>query len=115
MSIRCNLGAPKEVLKEVMDSLLAADPDIINLEQQFKESHTQIKGEYRFIKRAPEMIRKEHNDLRKQLKNAKKSLKDEMDKAYRKEYFFNIHNEMMKRQLEKTIEEEVEPIIQHQL
>ncbi|KUJ06358.1 uncharacterized protein LY89DRAFT_678904 [Mollisia scopiformis] len=30
MSIRCNPGAPKEVPREVMDPLLAADPEIVN-------------------------------------------------------------------------------------
>jgi hypothetical protein len=43
MSIRCNPGAPKEVPREVLDPLLAADPDIVDLERRFKESHTQIK------------------------------------------------------------------------
>jgi hypothetical protein len=97
MSIRCNPGAPKEVPREVLDPLLAADPDIVDLERRFKESHTQIKWEYKFIKRAPKKIKKEHDDLRKGLTNAKKSLRDEIDKAYRKDYFFRIHNEMMKR------------------
>src|SRR5258706_7686605 len=47
MSIRCNPGAPKEVPKEVMDPLIAADPDIADLERRFKESYTQIKWEYK--------------------------------------------------------------------
>jgi hypothetical protein len=76
----------------------------------------QIKWEYKFIKQASKKIKKEHKDLGKELTNAKKSLRDDIDKAYRKDYFFCIHNEMMKRQLEKTVEEEdVEPVIQHQL
>ena len=40
--------------------------------------------------------------------------------VYRKDYFFQIHNEMMKRQLNRQLnkavveeEEEVEPIIEH--
>jgi hypothetical protein len=116
MSIRCNPGAPKRVPTEVMDLLLAADPDIVDLERRFKESHAQIKWEYKFIKRAPKRIGKKHDDLRKQLTNSKKSLRDEIENAYRKDYFFRIHNEMMKRQLDKTVEEDdVEPVIQHQL
>jgi hypothetical protein len=43
MSIRCNPSAPKEVPKEVIDQLIAADPEIACLERQFKESHTSIK------------------------------------------------------------------------
>src|SRR5450432_146653 len=60
MSIRCNLGAPKEVPEEVMKPLLAADPDIADLERRVKQSFTQIKWEYKFIKRAPKKIKKEH-------------------------------------------------------
>jgi hypothetical protein len=116
MSIRCNLGALKEVPKEVIKPLFAADLDIANLEHWVKQLSTQIKWEYKFIKRAPKKIKKEHKDLGKELTNAKKSLRDDIDKAYRKDYFFCIHNEMMKRQLDKTVEEEdVEPVIQHQL
>jgi hypothetical protein len=48
-------------------------------------------------------------------------LEDEIKDVYRKDYFFQIHNEMMKRQLNrqfnKAVEEveEVEPVIEHQL
>jgi predicted phage-related endonuclease len=96
MSIRCNPGAPNEVPREVMEPLLAADPDIADLERQFKELYTQIKWEYKFIRIAPKKIRKEYDDLWKQLTNAKKSLKDEIEDVYRKDYFFHIYNEMMK-------------------
>ncbi|KAE8440383.1 hypothetical protein EG329_008182 [Mollisiaceae sp. DMI_Dod_QoI] len=124
MSIRCNPGAPKEVPEEIMKPLLAADPDIVDLERRVKELHTEIKWEYRFIKRAPKKVAEEYEDLRKKLKNAKKSLEDEIEDAYRKDYFFQIHNEMMKRQLNRQqnkavtgeeAEEDVEPVIEHQL
>ena len=87
MSIRCNPGAPKEVPKEVMDPLLAADPGIVDLEQRFKDLYTKIKCKYKFIERAPKMMKTEHDDLRKQLTNVKKSLGDEIKKAYRKDCF----------------------------
>jgi hypothetical protein len=116
MSIRCNPGAPREVPREVMEPLLAADPDITDLERRFKELHTKLKSEYKFIKRAPKGIKEKHDNLRKQLRNTKKNLKDEIEKAYRSDYFFRIHNEMMKRQLNKSVvEEEVEPVVEHQL
>lgn len=55
---------------------------------------------YWFIKRAPKKVRKEYEeDLRKQVKNTKMSLEDEIGGAYRKDYFFQAHNEMIKRQL----------------
>lgn len=123
MSIRCNPGAPKEVPEEVMKPLFAADPDIVDLERRVKELLTEIKWEHKFIKQAPKKVAKEYEDLRKQLKNAKKSLEDEIEDAYRKDYFFQIHNEMMKRQLNRqqnkaAIEEEEEvdePVIEHEL
>ena len=51
-----------------------------------------------------------------------KSFRTEIDAANRKQYFYHIHNEMMKRQLQrhldKTVVEEVEepePAVEHQL
>ena len=66
--------------------------------------------------------RTQHKELRNQLKNAKKSFKTEMDDAYRKDYFYQVHNVMMKRQLQRHLDtaddddtEEPEPPIEHQL
>lgn len=120
MSIRCNPGAPKEVPRGVIDRLLAADPEIAVLERQFKESHTQIKWGYKFINRAPKEIREAHKKLGQQLKAATKSLEDELEAEHRKDYFFYIHNEMMKRQLNRplnktVVEVETELVIVHQL
>jgi len=63
MSIRCNPGALKEVPREVLERLLAIDLGIAILERQFKESHTRIKWEYKFINRAPKEIREGHKKL----------------------------------------------------
>jgi len=119
MSIRCNPGAPKEVPREVMDRLLAADPGIAVLQRKFKESHTSIKWDYTFINRAPKEIREAHKKLGQQLKAATKSLEDELQAEHRKDYFFYIHNEMMRRQLNRplneTVEEAAQPVIEHQL
>ena len=126
ISIRCNPGALKDVPNEVMERLFAADLDIVALERRFKALFTKIKWEYKFIKRAPKEKRKEHGDLHKQLTNAKKSLRTEIEDAYRKDYFFQIYNEIMKQQLQRhldktTVEEDaedtqdVEPVIEYQL
>ncbi|KAG4027417.1 hypothetical protein MFRU_030g00530 [Monilinia fructicola] len=121
MSIRCNPGVPKAVPAQMMSSLLAADPNIVDLEKSFKEIHTKIKWEHKFIKCAPEILRKQHELLRKELINAKKSLKDEIEKEFRKDYFFRVHNEMMEKQLHKQDnkttknEEDNMPNIQYQL
>jgi hypothetical protein len=75
------------------------------------------------IKRAPKQTQKEHEELGKQVRNATKSFKTEIEAANRKDYFYRIHNEMMKRQLQRyldkpVVEEEAEdpePVVQHQL
>jgi hypothetical protein len=43
ISIRYNPGAPIEVPNEVMERLFVADPDIVDLERQFKALSTEIK------------------------------------------------------------------------
>jgi hypothetical protein len=43
MSIRYNLSALKEVLKEVIKPLFITDLNIINFERRFKELYTEIK------------------------------------------------------------------------
>jgi Protein of unknown function (DUF3435) len=89
------------VPEEVIKPLFIADPDIVNLKRRAKELYTEIKWEYKFIKRAPKTVRKEYKDLCRQLKNAKKSLEDEIKDVYRKDYFFQIYNKIIKRQLNR--------------
>jgi hypothetical protein len=48
-----------------MERLFVADPEIIDLEHRFKTLATEIKWDYKFIKRAPKEKRKEYEDLRK--------------------------------------------------
>jgi hypothetical protein len=117
MSLRCHPGAPSGVPSELLRQLLAADPEIASLEREVNELHDQLKATYRFIKRAPEEKKREHQHLQQQLKNAKKSLTDELDAAHRRDYFFRIHNEMMKMSLDQTAIEEPgdEPMVQHEL
>ncbi|KAJ8068112.1 hypothetical protein OCU04_003684 [Sclerotinia nivalis] len=121
ISIRCNPGVPKEVPTKIMNSLLATDSDIIDFEKRFKQLHTKIKWNYKFIRCAPQMVRKQYGDLRQKITNAKKSLKDEIEKEFRKDYFFRVHNEMMKKQLHKQADKTAENkendmlIIQYQL
>jgi hypothetical protein len=47
-----------------------------------------------------------------------KSLEDKLEAEHKKDYFFYIHNKMMKRQLnrplnETVIKKEAEPVIEH--
>lgn len=117
MSLRCHPGAPSGVPPELLRPLLAADPHIGSLEREFNELHDQIKATYRFINRAPEEKRQEHKHLQQRLKNAKKSLTDELNVAHRRDYFFRVHNVMMKMSLDQAVIEEPgnEPMVQHEL
>jgi hypothetical protein len=122
MSIRCNPGAPKEVPEDMMRQLLAAAPDIVKLEEQVRDSSLQLRHDYGCINRAPTLQQNDHKELRNALKNAKKGFKTEMNDAYRKDYFYQVHNVMMKRQLQRNLDtgddavaEDPEPPIEHQL
>ena len=101
MSIRCNPGVPDTVPTPLMDKLLAKDPEIVGLDRLFKESRLRLREDYGTIKRAPKLKQEEHEELGKQLRNAMKSFRTEIDAANGKEYFYHIHNEMMKRQLQR--------------
>jgi hypothetical protein len=96
MSIRCNPGAPRNVPEEVMAPLVAADPEIASLKQRAQVLCNKIKWDYKRIKWAPNKTRVEYKDLCKQVTNTTKSLKDEIKNAYRQDYFFRVHNEIMK-------------------
>jgi len=117
MSLRCHPDAPSGAPPEVVRRLVDADAEIVILQRQFDELHNRLRADYKFIKRAPKGEKQEHDELGKKLKSEKKSLEDELHKAYRKDYFFRVHNEMMKMQLDPSMIEEpgVEPMVQHQL
>ena len=103
ISICCNLNASNRVPCEVMKSFLASDPVVINLKWQFKALQTKLKQKYQFIKQALMKKWKEHQDLHRQLINAKKSLRTDMEDANCKNYFFQIHNTMMEKQLWRSL------------
>jgi hypothetical protein len=91
---------------------------ITSLGRTFDALRHQIKTTYGFIKCAPKEKRQEHKLLQQQLKNAKKSLTDDLDAAYRKDYFYRVHNEMMKMSLEQAMidgEPGDEPMVKHEL
>lgn len=117
MSLRCNPGAPREVPRELRDAL-PPDPEVVDLERRQTQLFRQIRCEYQYIKHAPPTIRKQYDDLAKEVKNMKKNLRDEINKAYRKDYFYRAHNRVLERQLDKTVVNEgdkVELVVQHQL
>jgi hypothetical protein len=87
------------VPEEMIRQLLAAAPDIIKLDRQVTESFVWLWREYRYIKQAPAHAQHVYQELRSQLKNTKKGFKTEIDDVYRKNYFYQVHNVMIKRQL----------------
>jgi hypothetical protein len=115
MSIRCNPGIPK--LPEAVLQALPPDPDIVDLERRHAAMFEQLRHEYKFVKRAPSKKMKEYQDLGRQLTNARKSFKEEISREFKRDYIFRFHNELMKRQLDKTrvADVYVEPVVQHQL
>ena len=88
MSIYCNPDISKKVPSEVMESLLAADSDVVKLKQQFKILHIMLKCKYKFIKQISKKELIKYKDFCKQLINAKKSLKADINDTYCKDYFF---------------------------
>ena len=126
MSIHYNLDASNEVPCEVMKSLLASDPVIMNLKWWFKALQIKLKQKYQFIKWALMKKWKEHQDFCRQLTNVKKNLKMNIKDVNCKNYFFQIHNTMMKKQLQKPLNKttikadtenskDSETVIKHQL
>jgi hypothetical protein len=59
---------------------------------------------------------KRHQMLGQKINNATKKWEDDIKKAFRRQYFYRIHNKELQRQLNKIeTAEYVEPVIHHQL
>ena len=77
----------------------------------------QLRHRYKFVQRAPLRKIKEYQDLSRQLTNTRKSFKEEISREFKRDYIFHLHNEQMKRQLNKTYVTDVyiEPVVKYQL
>ena len=116
MSIRCNPLAPKGVPREIFKAL-PTDPNLVEWERRRTELYHSIRHLYGPVRRAPrtEMVA-EYQELGRKIANARKSVDDVVRKAYRKDWFYNSHNDVMARQLNRTAADEyVEPVVHHQL
>ena len=116
MSLTCDPRAPVNVPDEILKTL-PPDLEIATLEAERVELSLEIKAQYTFITRAAGTdIGIEYLKLQRKIASLEKTRLKEIKKEYRRDYFYRIHNETMKRQLEKhPTETYVEPIIQHQL
>lgn len=115
MSLTCDPRAPIDVPNEILKAL-PPDPEIMELTIE-RKAHKKQYGSYN---RAPLEIRKECEQLRRQIDSLQKQRDRAIKVEYRRDYFDRIHNEELKRQLQKVstnnyIESYIEPIIRHQL
>jgi hypothetical protein len=116
MSIRCDPRAPKDVPKHIKDAL-PRDPKIAQLKTEKSALLADIKCEYRFMYKAKGTSKwKEHQELGQKISRATKKWEEGIKKAYRRQYFYHIHNEELQRQLNNVeTTEYVAPVVQHQL
>ncbi|KAJ9133697.1 FluG domain-containing protein [Pleurostoma richardsiae] len=115
MSIRCNPEIPTEIPRAELDKI-DPDPDIVSLSMRVRQMFLSIRREYRFIKRAPQIIRDEYRQLQRDLRNVEKNFRDDMTRVYQDALRRRIHNEELERQLSGTAAaDETEPVVQHQL
>jgi hypothetical protein len=116
MSIRRNPLAPMVIPREVAD-ILPPDPMVIEWENRRAELRNILRGLHGTVSRAPqsEMV-EQYDQLGRQIASAKKSNQDALNAVYRKEWFFNSHNEIMARQRDHAAADEyIPPVVHHQL
>ena len=116
MSIRCDPRAPKDVPKHIKDAL-PRDEKIAQLKKEKSALLAGIKSEFRFLYRAKGSPKwKEHLELGLKIARMTKKWEEGIKKAYRRQYFYHIHNEELQRQLNNVeTAEYVAPVTQHQL
>jgi hypothetical protein len=115
MSIQYDPRAPKDVPKHIKDALLR-DLKIAQLKKK-SALLANIKCEYRFLYKAKGTTKwKEHQELGQKISRGAKKWEEGIKKAYRRQYFYHIHNEELQRQLNNVqTAEYVAPVVQHQL
>jgi hypothetical protein len=116
MSITCDPRAPKNVPKHVK-AALPRDPKIIEWEKERDTLTVEIKSRYKYIYMAEKTEKyKRRQKIIQWIINATKKWEEDIKKAYRRQYFYRIHNEELLRLLNKIeTAEYVEPVIYHQL
>lgn len=111
MSLTCDPRAPANVPRDVIDAL---PPDLEI--QELEKKRQDIRKMYKTFSQAPPELHQESKHLKQQMDSLKKQRDRAIKVAYRRDYFYRIHNEELERQLSKTITAKyVEPVINHQL
>jgi hypothetical protein len=115
MSITCDPRAPKDVPKHVKDAL-PRDPKIVKWRKEREALHVEIRRSGFLYEAKKTEKGKRHQKLGQMIRNATKKWEEDIKKAFRRQYFYRIHNEELQRQLNKIeTAEYVEPVIHHQL
>jgi hypothetical protein len=116
MSLTCDPRAPKDVPQHIKDAL-PRDARIVKWKEERKALYVEIRSRYKFLYLATHTEKgKRHQMLGQKINNATKKWEDDIKKAFRRQYFYRIHNEELQRQLNKVkTAEYVEPVIHHQL
>lgn len=116
ISLTCDPRAPINIPEDILRAL-PADLELTQLEAERIELFSEIKSKFRYITRATgTRLGNEYQQLQRRIASLEKTRLKELNKEFRRDYFHRIHNETMKRQLEKLlVEEYVEPVVQHQL
>src|SRR5271167_4862191 len=116
MSIRCDPRAPKDVPKHIRRAL-PPNQNILKLEKERQALYKKVKAKYGFIKRARgTKIGEDYGKLVRKINSERKKREEDLKKAYRRQYFYRIHNETLEIVLNKIeTNDYVPPVIQHQL
>jgi len=79
---------------------LPPDRKISRLEQDKASLNHKIRQRYGFIKQAAGTdVGKDYTKLVAKINSMRKKREDDLRKAYRRQYFYHIHNEELERQL----------------
>ena len=93
MSIRCDPRAPADVPKDIRANLPPC-PKTIKLEKEREAIKLEVKAKYKFMNRSQgTQIGDHYFKLVKKINSTKKSYEEDLKKAYRRQYFYRIHNE----------------------
>ena len=116
ISIWRDLRTPKNIPKHIRDAI-PPDQNILDLERERKALYLKIKAEYGSTGGARgTRIGEDYEKLINTVKNKKKKRKGGLKKAYRRQYFYRIYNEILGTILNKIeTDEYIPPVIQHQL
>jgi hypothetical protein len=95
MSIRCDPRALKDVPKHIQRAL-PPNQNILKLERERQVLYKKVKAKYGFINQARgTKIGEDYGKLVRKIGSERKKREEDLKKAYRRQYFYHIHNETL--------------------